>query len=91
MFSVFLAVVKHRHFRGVWLEYLGILEKKLGLTTVPMHTKPTKETNRYKKTHFFHKFFLPFRAEEWLANVLFLISFIFAILSIYNVYQFVNA
>lgn len=88
MFVVFLAVVKHRHFRGVWLEYLKKLENKLGLTNVPMHTNPTKKTSRYKNTNLFHKFFLTFRAEEWLANVIFLISVIFATLSIYNFYQF---
>jgi len=72
----------------VLLNYLGKLGKKLGLKTVPMHTNPTKMTSRYKNTRLFHKLFLTFRAEEWLATVIFLISVIFAALSMYNFYQF---
>lgn len=91
MFSVFLAVVKHRHFRGVWLEYSEKIESQLNLIHIPMWTDKTEETETWKRTDFFHKFFLPLRAERWLANILFLISIIFAFLSILNVYQYIIA
>lgn len=87
MFIAFLEVIKHRHFRGVWLEYLKRIEKcELGLEPIPMWTEDTKKTRVYKKTNFFHKFFLPRSSEIWLANALFLILIAFMLLLIYNLY-----
>ncbi len=88
MFVVFLAVIKHRHFRGVWLEYQKKLEAQLGLIQVPMDTDATKDTRIYQKTLPFHKLFLDLRAERWLANVLFLISMVFLSFSIFDFYQY---
>jgi len=90
MFTVFLAVIKHRYFRGVWLEYSEMLEAQLGLFKIPMNTDDAKKTKTYKNTFSFHKLFLDLRAERWLANVLLLISSVFLLLSILNLSQYLR-
>jgi hypothetical protein len=90
MFVVFLASVKHRLFRGVWLEEIEKMEKTFHLKPVPMWTDTVKDSNRYKKTNSLHKLFLDLSAEEWLADVLLVISIVFAILAIVNFHNLIN-
>jgi hypothetical protein len=88
MFVSFLAVAKHRYYRGVWLDAIGEIEKKMNLDPFPMYIREHKKTESYKKTNAFHKIFIPLSVETLLANVIFLISIIFTVLAVFNLWQY---
>lgn len=88
MFVSFLAVVKHRYYRGIWLESINDTENSMHLNPTPLYIKNHEETESYKSTGAFHKFFIAKSVETWLANVILITAMIFAILAFINLCQF---
>ena len=89
MLSVaFNAVIKHRHFRGVWIEKANDIEHELGLGKIPMDTGSTKNTRTYEQTSSQVRMFLSSSAELSLSLTIGLIVLVFAILTIHSFYRF---
>jgi hypothetical protein len=90
MYALFLAVVKHRMFRAVWLHKIKEFETKTGLDHIPMWTEDAKETEAYTKTPSPERHFLKCRAERALAYVTLGGSMAFFIFAVVNFFQFLG-
>jgi hypothetical protein len=88
MFTSFLAVVKHRFYRGIWLKALGKKEEKMKLDIFPLYVEEPKETESYTKTFCLHKPFITHSVETLLANVILLTAIVFAIFAFINLCQY---